>query len=321
MHRRATALLIAAPLCAAACIHRADYPDDSPEPDGAAIPPRGDATTLDIASWNIERFGASSFGPTDEALQLRNVQSVIAGIDFDIWGVAEVVDGAQWQSLVDQLPGYTGLLANEPGVIDGAASYSDFDDTEQKVGLLYKSALASVLDARVILTDHDYDVAGRPPLQVTLRVTLNGATDDIVAIVMHSKCCSDATSWQRRVNASSALKSYLDATFPSQKVWVIGDFNDDVDTSISSGRASPYANFVGDSTHYQLPTQALSLTRTSSTVRYSDTIDHHLNTAASNALYLVDSVAVDRVDSYIPGYGTTTSDHYPVLSRYSWPAR
>jgi endonuclease/exonuclease/phosphatase family metal-dependent hydrolase len=321
MHRCATALLIAAPLCAAACIHRAEYLDDSPDAGvPAAIPARGEATTLDIASWNVEWFGAPGFGPTDEALQLRNVRSVIAGIDFDIWGVAEVVDGAQWQSLVDQLPGYTGLLANEPSVIDGAAYYSEFDNTEQKVGLLYKSTLASVLDARVILTDNNYDFAGRPPLQVTLRVTLNGATDDIVVIVMHSKCCSDATSWQRRANASGALKSYLDATFPTQKMWVIGDFNDDVDTSISSGHASPYANFVGDPARYRLPTQALSLARIASTVRYSDTIDHHLNTTASNALYLADSAAVDQVDRYLPSYGTTTSDHYPVLSRYSWPA-
>jgi hypothetical protein len=149
-------------------------------------------------------------------------------------------------------------------------------------------------------------------------VTLNGATDDVVVIVMHSKCCSDTTSWQRRVNASNALKSYLDTTFPTQKVWVIGDFNDDVDTSITIGKASPYANFVNDPARYKLPTQALSLAGIASTVSYSDTIDHHMNTNESNALYIPDSVAVYRVDQYITSYGTTTSDHYPVLSRYSW---
>lgn len=325
MHRRAAVLLPFAAVCAAACIHRAEYADDVPgladDAGGTrAIPARGEATTLDIASWNIEWFGDGSFGPTDEALQLRNVRDVVAGTDFDIWGFAEVVDDAQWQRLVGQLPGYTGLLANDPSVIDGAASYSDFGNAEQKVAILYKSSLASVLDARVILTGNDYDFGGRAPLQVTLRVTLNGATDDIVVIVIHPKCCSDTTSWQRRVNASSALKSYLDATFPTEKAWVIGDFNDDVDTSILSGHASPYANFVGDPARYKLPTQALTVARIASTVRYSDMIDHHLNTTASNALYLADSVGVERVDQYIPGYGTTTSDHYPVLSRYAWPA-
>jgi endonuclease/exonuclease/phosphatase family metal-dependent hydrolase len=325
MHRRSAALLLVASLCAPACILRAERPDDTPGPSTdaggmAAIPALGEARTLDIASWNLEWFGARNFGPTNEVVQLQNVRDVVAATDFDIWGLAEVVDGEQWQKLADQLPGYTGLLANDPSVVGGAAYYSDFDNTEQKVAILYKSSLASVLDARVILTDNDYDFAGRAPLQVTLRVTLNGATDDIVVIVMHPKCCSDTPSWQRRVNASIALKSYLDATFPTQKVWVIGDFNDDVDTSIASGQPSPYANFIDDPAHYTLPTQALSLARIGSTVRYSDTIDHHLNTTASNAIYLADSAAVDRVDRYIPGYGTTTSDHYPVLSRYTWPA-
>jgi endonuclease/exonuclease/phosphatase family metal-dependent hydrolase len=325
--RDARALLCAALLCAAACVRRieplADAPGPGPGEDAAQpgmIPARGDATTLDIASWNLEWFGDPDpdHGPTDEALQLRNVRAVIGGTDFDIWGLVEVVDSAQWSSLASQLPEYAGFLANEPNVVDGAAYYSDFGNAEQKVGILYRRSLATVLDARVILTASDYDFGGRPPMQVTLRVTLNGVTDDIVVIVMHPKCCSDTDSWQRRVNASTALKAYLDATFPTQKVWVIGDFNDDLDTSIATGHASPYANFVDDPARYRFPTQALTLAHIGSTVSYSTTIDHHLNTNESNALYIPDSVMVYRVDQYIPGYGTTTSDHYPVLSRYTW---
>lgn len=307
-----------APLLAAGCA----LPDE-PEPVAAltqavTIPAKGGATTLDVASWNIEWFGDTSNGPTNDALQLQNVRDVVAGTDFDIWGFEEVVSASQWASLKSGLPGYAGFLANEPNVIDGPAYYSDFSNTEQKVGILYKSALATVLDARVILTANDYDFAGRPPMQVTLRVSLNGTTEDIVVIVMHPKCCTDTTSWNRRVNASNALKAYLDANFPTQKVWVIGDWNDDVDTSISSGRASPYANFINDPARYKLPTQALSLAGIASTVNYTDTIDHHMNTNEANALYIPDSVMVYRVDQYISSYGTTTSDHYPVLSRYDW---
>jgi len=318
----APALLLVAPLCVSACVASSDL-DDPPIPLGevaqpVTIPAKGSATTLDIASWNIEWFGDAANGPTNEALQLSNVRDVVAGTDFDIWGFEEVVSSSQWNSLESQLPGYTGFVANEANVINGAAYYSDFSNTEQKVGILYKSAIATVLDARVILTANDYDFGGRPPMQVTLRVTLNGTTEDIIVIVQHPKCCSDTTSWQRRVNASNALKAYLDATYPTQKVWVIGDFNDDVDTSIATGHASPYANFVGDPARYKFPTQALTLAGIGTTVGYRSTIDHHLNTNESNALYIPDSVTVDRVDQYIPGYGTTTSDHYPVLSRYAW---
>jgi endonuclease/exonuclease/phosphatase family metal-dependent hydrolase len=282
------------------------------------VPGKGTETTLDIASWNIEWFGDTSNGPTNEALQLQNARDVIAGADMDIWGVAEIVSLAQWNNLKAQLPGYAGFIAKEPNVVNGAAFYSDFNNTEQNVGILYKTSIATVMDARVILTANDFDFGGRPPLRVTLRVTLNGATENIVVIVLHAKCCSDSDSWTRRRNAANALKSYLDANFPTQKVWVIGDFNDDVDTSIAPGHASPYANFVNDTARYRFPTKALSDSGIASTTSFPDTIDHHLNSNEANGAYVAGSVEVFRVDQFIPNYGATTSDHFPVLTRYTF---
>ena len=282
------------------------------------VPSKGADTTLDIASWNIEWFGDTSNGPTNESLQLQNARAVIAGANMDIWGVAEIVSLTQWNSLKSQLPGYAGFLAKEPNVINGAAFYSGFGNTEQNVGILYKTSIATVTDARVVLTANDFDFGGRPPLQVTLRVTLNGAIENIVVIIIHAKCCSDSESWTRRRNAANALKSYLDTNFPTQKVWVIGDFNDDLDTSITSGNASPYANFVNDGARYRFPTKALSDSGIPSTTSFPDTIDHHLNSNEANATYVNGSVEVFRVDQFIPNYGATTSDHYPVLSRYAF---
>ena len=282
------------------------------------VPAKGTATTLDIASWNIEWFGDTSNGPTNESLQLQNARAVIAGADMDIWGVAEIVSLSQWNSLKAQLPGYAGFIAKEPNVVNGPAFYSGFGGTEQNVGILYKTSVATVTDARVILTANDFDFAGRPPLQVTLRVMLNGTIDNVVVIILHAKCCSDSASWTRRRNAANALKSYLDTNFPTQKVWVIGDFNDDVDTSITSGQASPYANFVNDAADYRFPTKALSDSGVSSTTSFPDTIDHHLNSNEANATYIIGSVEVFRVDQFIPNYDATTSDHFPVLTRYTF---
>jgi endonuclease/exonuclease/phosphatase family metal-dependent hydrolase len=282
------------------------------------VPARGSSTTLDIASWNIEWFGDTANGPTNETLQLQNARAVIAGADMDIWGVVEIVSLAQWNSLKAQLPGYAGFIAKEPNVINGSAFYSDFGGAEQNVGILYKTSVATVTDARVILTANDFDFGGRPPLQVTLRAMINGAIENVVVIILHAKCCSDSGSWTRRRNAANALKSYLDTNFPTQKVWVIGDFNDDVDTSITSGSASPYANFVNDAARYRFPTKALSDSGTPSTTTFSDTIDHHLNSNEANAAYIAGSAEVFRVDQFIPNYGATTSDHYPVLTRYTF---
>lgn len=283
-----------------------------------SVPSQGSATTLDIASWNLEWFGDTANGPTDEALQLSNVRDVIAGTDFDLWGLEEVVSTTQFNSLVSGLPGYAGFVANDPSVVNGPAYYSDFSNLEQKVGLLYKTSVVSVQSAAVILTQNDYDFGGRPPMEVKLRVSLNGATEDEVVIVMHAKCCSDSTSYQRRVNASNALKAYLDATYPTQKVWVIGDWNDDVDTSIFPGNPSPYQNFVSDSARYVVQTKVLSDAGLASTVNNPDVIDHHMNTNEAAATYIAGSAEIYRVDAYVPNYGTTTTDHYPVLTRYNF---
>lgn len=284
----------------------------------AVIPAKGVSTTLDFATYNVEWFGDPANGPTNETLQMQNVRDVISGSDMDIWGLEEVVDSVQFNNLRSQLTGYSGFVANSPIVVDGPAYYSGFSNTEQKVALLYKSSMVTLLGAKVILKANDYDFAGRPPMQVDLRVSLNGSTQDIVVIVLHMKCCTDSDSYQRRLNASNALKSYLDTNYPTQKVFVIGDWNDDVDTSIVLGSPSPYKNFVDATATYRFPTKALSDAGISSTVNYSDMIDHHLVTNEGDATYVTNSAEVYRVDQYITNYATTTSDHYPVLSRYSF---
>lgn len=283
----------------------------------AAIPAEGTAGTLDVVAWNIEWFGDTrpSFGPDDEALQQQNVRDVIAGVDADLWAVQEIVDLARWNALEASLPGYAGFLANEANVVDGAAFYTA---AEQKVGILYKTSVVTVTGARVILTANNTDFGGRPPLEVTMRVTVNGGTQDIVLIVLHMKAFADASSWQLRLNASAALKAYLDATYPTQRVLVAGDFNDDVDVSIDPSRDTPYRNFVNDPARYRFTTAPLSATPgVSSTTDFPEVIDHHLATNELFDWWVPGSAKVLRPDAHITAYANTTSDHYPVLTRYT----
>jgi endonuclease/exonuclease/phosphatase family metal-dependent hydrolase len=316
---RATLALAFLPLAITACETPAEVPlrtlDGVDAPSSVVIPAKGTAATLDVASWNIEWFGATGNGPSNEALQLQNARDVILGSDFDIWGVAEITDQAAWNSLESQLTGYTGFLAGESVVTSGSAYYSA---GEQKVGILYRSSIATLLGAKVILTANDADFAGRPPLEVRLNVTLNGTTQEVVVIVLHMKAFDDVPSWQKRQAASAALKTYLDATHPTKKVIVVGDWNDDVDTSITSGQATPYQNFVGATGSWAFPTRALSLAGIPSTTGYPDIIDHHLNSNELNATLVSGSTEVYRVDTYISSYDATTSDHFPVLTRYTF---
>jgi endonuclease/exonuclease/phosphatase family metal-dependent hydrolase len=319
LRSKPAALVLGALLSLAACDTPAGVPqrtlDGVAAPSLVVIPGKGTSATLDVASWNIEWFGSTGNGPTNETLQLQNARDVINGTDFDIWGVAEIADQTAWNSLESQLPGYTGFLASESVVTSGSTYYTG---TEQRVGILYRSSIATLVGAKVILTANDADFAGRPPLEVRLNVTLNGVTEQVVVIVLHMKAFDDLASWQKRQNASVALKSYLDSTWPTQKVIVVGDWNDDVDTSITSGQATPYQNFVSASSSYLFPTRALSLAGIASTTGYPDIIDHHLNTNELNATLVAGSTEVYRVDTYISSYDATTSDHYPVLTRYTF---
>jgi endonuclease/exonuclease/phosphatase family metal-dependent hydrolase len=310
----ATALAVGSTSTLTGCREANAGPPSAPVDTLAArIPAQGTATTLDVGTWNLEWFGDAGNGPSNEALQLSTATSAIQAMDLDIIGLQEIVSSAQFTDLDTRLPDYTGVLASDGIVAGGAASYTA---GEQKVALLYKPSVATLVRAQVVLSDASNDFAGRPPLEVTFRVTLNGASREVVVLVVHMKAFADVESWQRRVNAATALKGYLDQAYPTQQVMVIGDFNDDVDISISGGRASPYAPFVADGARYAFPTAALSQARLPTTVGFTDAVDHHLVTNELLATYVANSARAVRLDQYISGYATVTSDHYPVVTSY-----
>lgn len=278
-----------------------------------SVPPRGGADTLDVGEWNLEWFGSTGNGPSNEGLQLANVRSVLRGADLDLWGLEEVVNQAQFEQLKAQLPGYDGFLANDPRVTSGSTYYST---NEQKVGVLFKSSVITVRAARLILTANDSDFGGRPPLELEVTATIDGAATDLVFIVLHAKALADSASYQRRVAAAAALKAYLDGTRRDARVIAVGDYNDDLDVSIYNNLASPYQAFVDDAAGYALPTKVFSDTDQQTTVSNAQAIDHHILSNEAAPLYLDGSAEVFRVDSYITSYGKTTSDHYPTLTRY-----
>ena len=107
-------------------------------------------------------------------------------------------------------------------------------------------ALITVRGARLILTSSDFAFAGRPPLEVDLTATINGVALDFTLIVLHAKALADTDSYTRRLDASKALKTYLDSQHASDRVLVAGDVNDDLVTSITSGKGT----FTMDFDHY-----------------------------------------------------------------------
>ena len=312
------------PLAALACGPSAPtvpIPGPEPEPDPLpqpiAIPAQGTETTLDLATWNLLNFGSTSSGPRDETLQLARIRDVIVGTDADVWGVQEVSRADAFASLLSHLPGYAGLLANDSSVAGGSGSYSG---GEIKVGLIFKTSAVEVMGARIILAELDHEFAGRPPLEVRVRLNHGGVSNPAVVIVLHAKADQQVASWERRAAAAAGLKEYLDSTLADDMVLIPGDWNDDLDESITSGRDTPYRPFVDAAPDWVFPTAELTATGATSILGYDDVIDHILASDEIMRWYEPGSALVYRVDEHIPDYEDTTSDHLPVLVRLRAPS-
>ncbi|ATB50711.1 lamin tail domain-containing protein [Corallococcus macrosporus] len=287
-------------------------------PDGG--PPDG-TFPLSVGNWNIEWFGDPLNGPANDDLQVTNAQAVLADAGVDFWGLAEIVSTARFNELKARLPGYDGFLADDSTRVSSGTSYYDADG--QKLGVLFKSDVVEVLQANVVMLSSSYDFGGRPPLRVDLRIRReDGSSVDVTALMLHMKAYTGEQDYARRQSAARALKDYLDQRLPTQRVMVIGDWNDDVDVSTATNPAtggkfeSPYQNFVSDTANYAFTTEALSRAGIGSTASRSSFIDHQL---VSNELwesYIPNSTRVIRPE--ISGYRNNTSDHYPIVSRYNF---
>ncbi|MFL5346824.1 MAG: lamin tail domain-containing protein [Hyalangium sp.] len=295
-------------------------PSDGGTSDGGT-PDAGVPFPLEVSNWNLEWFGSTSNGPTDEQLQLDNVRTVLSSIGADFVALEEVVDVNQFNTLKAGLPGYDGFVANDARVAGGSSYYTS---GEQKLAVLYKSSVVNVLNAQVILGEDDYDFASRPPLRLDLRITNNGTNLDLVAIVLHMKAetSSGTADYDRRKAAGTELKQYLDANLPSSRFIVLGDWNDDMDVSIVKDTTtntylpSPYQNFIDDSTNYTFLTRPLSLANQGSTTSFKNVIDHQLVSNELATSYVANSATI--LHPNITNYATTTSDHYPVVSRFDF---
>jgi endonuclease/exonuclease/phosphatase family metal-dependent hydrolase len=296
--------------------------------------------TLDIVSYNLEFFGTDvketngrEFGPLDDALQISNVTTVMQTIGADIYGTQEVSDDNAYNQLISNLPGYAGILSPR-------WSYS-FEPTDpnfppQKVGFIYNTATVQLISSRVMFEDF-YDAilagaatlpnyptttssfwsSGRLPFMATFDVTLNGATKRIRVITIHAKSGSAAADYSRRKYDVTLLRDSLVANYANDNVILLGDFNDDIDISITADSTSSYKAFVDDVVNFNMLTLPLSQTPGLSTFPSSNSfIDHILCSTELTDEYVSNSAAVEDARTYISNYTNTASDHLPLSARF-----
>lgn len=291
------------------------------------------ASTLEVVNWNVEWFGSTEagLGPNDKALQQANVKTILSNLNADVFALAEVVDTVRLGTIVRQLGGYKYSVSAAASGGSSAVGGNSFYATAQKLVFVYRTSVIKNPTFNILLEcpgqAKDCDnytnwSSGRYPYAMEADVELNGTTNRVMFVLVHAKAntAPTATSYERRKNGALALKTKLDTDYPTTKFVILGDFNDDLDQTITADitpAVSSYKAFVDDVTNYQALTLPLSIAKKKSTVSYNDVIDH---VVASNELatnYLANSAEIQTgVAALIPNYANTTSDHYPVQSRY-----
>lgn len=283
-------------------------------------------TKLKIVNWNIEWFGHPSLGPVDDALQEKNVLTIFRNINADLFALGEIVDVNRLQNIVSQLPGYEFIISD----FCSASTNISGCINDQKLAFVYKSSVIKSIRSYGVLrstnssTTAKYNWSnGRFPYLMEADVYSNGTQKRIQFIAIHAKAnTSDyIESYNRRKNGATELRDSLLTQFPNSNWIVLGDYNDDLDKTITSQvypiTESSFASFTNEST-FNAITLPLSLSGQKSTVSYSDIIDHVTISNEMNQYYVSNSAKIlkNEVETWVSNYGTTTSDHYPIYTEF-----
>jgi endonuclease/exonuclease/phosphatase family metal-dependent hydrolase len=296
---------------------------------GTSIDP---ATTLEVVNWNVEWFGHTGNGPTDEERQEQNVKTILTNVNADIYALSEVVDESRLANVVSQMPGFAYVISNFSSHTNTSRNPESALATAQKLAFVYKTDVFSNISTTALLSQginsaaditnpaYYYWSSGRFPYMLSADVTLNGVTKPMKFVLVHAKANTNPTdeSYNRRKKGADTLHYTLNQLYPNDQIIILGDFNDDLDYSITSGfTTTSWDNFTTDDDNFYEPTLPLSLAGKKSTVSYNDMIDHVVISNETKPYYMSSTASVlSDVTSMVSNYGSTTSDHYPVFTRY-----
>jgi gliding motility-associated-like protein len=295
--------------------------------------------TLEVVNWNIEWFGSPAQDPSNDVQQAANVKTVVNNINADIYGFAEVVDTTLFRNTV--LPAGYNVIFSEFGSY--ADNKTDIDyPLAQKLAFMYRTNIIHPLNTFGVL-QNTYDPnnastsadgtpyknwsSGRFPYAMEAEVTINGKKDIVTFIEIHAKAntgtpAEQIDAYNRRKGGNLQFKTWLDANLPGKKVIILGDFNDVLDANktiapMPAGTGTSYSDFTNDVTNYFPITLPLSLAGKQSTAGFNTMIDNVILTKSLNDNYIPGTAEVlDAVKNLVTNYSSTTTDHYPIKSRY-----
>jgi hypothetical protein len=287
-------------------------------------------STLDVVGWNLEWFGAPfASGPADKDLQEINVKKIMRFLNADLYGVVEIVDTSHFRKLVDSLGNTEYGYVISPFCSNNSTGTGGGWTSGQKLAFIYRKSIFSNVVTRGLMrtsaTANTNWATGRFPFMLSATVTINSISKNMNFIVIHGKAGDQLSDYQRRQGGAQELKDTLDAQFSTTNNFIVGDFNDALNTSIYPGAAgvSSFISIVADSTdadHYKSITLPLGNAGQTSMTDFPNVVDNHVISNELEQYYVPGSVKI-RTDvlTIIPDYITAhnTSDHYPVFSQYN----
>ncbi|UPT71906.1 MAG: choice-of-anchor J domain-containing protein [Flavobacterium sp. JAD_PAG50586_2] len=184
------------------------------------VPINPDIANFKITNWNIEWFGCTSFGPTNETLQLNNVASAMLAMNSDIFCLQEVTNPVSVAAFTNLVT----LLGNDQW--EGRLVPATTDDCEQRQGIIYKKARVQFVNSGLLSSGNSAQgnsyyynwSSGRFPALYNVNLIAGANVVPISIVNIHAKSeDGDADSYTRRLGASQALKTILDGANYSTK--------------------------------------------------------------------------------------------------------
>ena len=166
---------------------------------------KGTNHTLDIVSWNIENF------PKND-VTINEMIPIIDSLNVDIIALQEIESTQDFNNLVNQLG-------------DNWIGYRSQNSSYGVLAYLINTTDINIASSPyTILNNSSYYFASKPPY--VLEFSFNNI--NYILIDVHYKSDYDGDWSDRRETANYLLYEYINEHYNSNKLIVVGDFNDDV---------------------------------------------------------------------------------------------
>lgn len=264
------------------------------------LPTVDQAETLEVVTWNLRFF------PQNGVEEVNRLILMLDSLNADIVCLQEIYQMNQMVRVASALPQYDLIQSIRTDYL--------------MLGILYKPDLLMPLDTTELFPDESYNFAGRFPLQVKFAAQADSLAYHFTVINMHLKAMGDASSIQRRQNATTLLHDYLMnviTTTEDTNFVVVGDWNDDLSTT--SG-ATSFTAFMNDTENFWFTTWDLAWAETDENDSYPgwpSFLDHILITKALFDENQTATTRTLRLDDYLSDYFSLVSDHRPVMYRFA----